>query len=417
MGNHILKCLECGKEYYKFRLSCDNGCNSLLRTQYKRKEFRPTEEKSIFKFLGWLPCESKVDTTIGPIVYKCEKFGKTLGLKNLYCSFNGYWPEKGAANMTATFKDYEALPTVINLIDSGKKAIVVSSAGNTARAFAYATTLLDFDTYIVIPEKMFSRMWLPSKKSVGRIHIIAIKDSCDYYRAIKLGNKISSDYDIAAEGGARNIARRDGMGTVMLEAARVIGKLPNHYFQAIGSGTGGIAAYEASLRLLGDKKFKDQEIPRLHLVQNAPFAPIYDAWNEKKQIKPDQNVKEQLEKISKMHANILANRHPPYYIKGGVSDILKKSNGVVYKVTNKEAISASIQFEEEEGIDIDPAAAVCAAALIKAKDNGSVRDEETILINITGGGMKKLKQDYECCLLEPEFVVENETHFDLNKRR
>jgi cysteate synthase len=152
--------------------------------------------------------------------------------------------------MTATFKDYEALPTVINLIDSGKKAVVVSSAGNTARAFAYASTLLDFDTYIVIPEKMFSSMWMPSKKSVGRIHIIVIKDSCDYYRAIKLGNKISSDYDIAEEGGAKNIARRDGMGTVMLEAARVIGKLPNHYFQAIGSGTGGIAAYEASLRLL-----------------------------------------------------------------------------------------------------------------------------------------------------------------------
>lgn len=414
MGKYNLKCLKCGKEYKKHRMSCDNGCDSLLRTQYETKNFSPGQEKNIFKFFDWLPCQNKVNTTIGPVVYKCENFGKKLGLKNLYCSFNGYWPKRGALNMTGTFKDYEALPTLINLIDNRKKAVVVSSAGNTARAFAYAAAQMDFDTYIVIPGKMFSQMWLPSKRSMGRIHIIVVKDSRDYYRAIKMANKIASDYHIPPEGGAKNIARRDGMGTVMLEAARVIGKLPDHYFQAVGSGTGAIAAYEASLRLLEDKKFRGQNVPRLNLVQNAPFTPIYEAWHKKKPIQPDQNIEIQLEKISKMHANILANRNPPYYIKGGVFDALEKSKGVVYKATNQEAIAASIQFEEKEGIDIDPAASVCAAALIKAAKKGLVHQEETILINITGGGLKKLKQDYDCCLLEPEIFIENESQLDLN---
>lgn len=415
MAKYILKCLECGMEYNKFRIKCDNGCDSLLRTEYKNKNFKATDSKNIFKFIDWLPCKNTIDTTVGPVVYKCEEFAQSLGLRSLYCAFNGYWPEKGVGNMTGTFKDYEALPTLINFVDNAKKKIVLSSAGNTGRAFAYATTLLDFDTYIIIPDKMLNRMWIPSKKSVGRIHIIAIKDSCDYYRAIRLGDKISKDYDIDTEGGARNIARRDGMGTVMLEAARVIGKLPDHYFQAVGSGTGGIAAYEASLRLLEDEKFKGQKLPRMNLAQNAPFTPIFKAWKENIQIRSDEDIEDQLERVNKMYADVLANRNPAYYMRGGVFEVLKKTNGMVYEVSNEEAVVASQKFETLEGIDIVPAAAICVAALMQAVKNDLISKKEIILINITGGGIKNIKRDYEIHRLEPEIIVEDEACFDLKK--
>ena len=415
MGKSIYRCLECGTEYRDFRLFCEHGCNSLLRAHYREKNFRPTEEKNIFKFIDWLPCESKIDTTIGPVVYKSERFAEKIGLKNLYCAFNGYWPEKGALNMTATFKDFEALPTLMNFIDNGKKKIVLSSVGNTARAFAYATTLLDVDTYIVIPDKMLHRMWLPAGKSTDRIHVIAIKDSCDYLRAIRLGDKISQDYHIDKEGGARNMARRDGMGTVMLEAARVIGEIPDHYFQAVGSGTGAIAVYEASLRLLADGRFNGGSAPCLNLVQNAPFAPIYEAWKEAAAIKPDEGIENQLERVSRMYADVLANRNPAYYIRGGVADVLKETQGRVYRVDNGEAAAVSEEFEQEEGIDLSPAAAVCAAALKEAVQSGAVQREQTVLLNITGGGIKRLLRDYECRTLEPEIIVEDDAHLNLEK--
>lgn len=414
MEKYVLRCLECGKEYEEFRIKCDKGCNSLLRAEYKKREFSPTQERNIFKFMDWLPCKTKVDSTIGPIVYKSERFGKRIGLRNLYCAFNGYWPEMGAKNMTGTFKDYEALPTLMNFVDNGKKKIILSSVGNTARAFAYATTLLDFDTYIVIPDKMLERMWVPSKRSIGRIHIVAVRQSCDYYKAIRLGDKISKDYDIDTEGGAKNIARRDGMGTVMLEAARVLGHLPDHYFQAVGSGTGGIAAYEASLRLLQDERFKGEKIPRLNLAQNAPFTPIYKAWKEKIDIRPDEDVEGQIENVKKMHADVLANRNPAYYIRGGVADVLKESNGIVYEVNNEEAIAASQEFENEEGIDLVPAASVCVAALKQAVKNRLVDNDEVILINITGGGIKNIKRDYEYQSLQPEVYID-ESNLDLIK--
>lgn len=81
----------------------------------------------------------------------------------------------------------------------------------------------------------------------GRITLIAVKG--DYLDAIQMAEKVQSRKGFTPEGGARNIARRDGMGTVMLDAAVTIGRTPDHYFQAAGSGTGGISAWEASLRL------------------------------------------------------------------------------------------------------------------------------------------------------------------------
>ncbi|NIR81344.1 MAG: cysteate synthase, partial [Gemmatimonadetes bacterium] len=89
----------------------------------------------------------------------------------------------------------------------------------------------------------------------------------------RLGEKISARFNVMTEGGVRNVARRDGMSTSVLEFARLTGEMPVHYVQAVGSGTGGIAAYEAGLRLRDDGRFGER-LPRLHLVQNAPFTPI-----------------------------------------------------------------------------------------------------------------------------------------------
>jgi cysteate synthase len=393
-----LFCVQCGKSHPALTSRCDAGCTSLLRTRYEEKSFRPTEDASFFKFLDWLPCENGTGTRVGPIVFRSETIGRWVGHDNLYFAFSGYWPEKGAWNPTGTFKDLEALPTLLGLRDRGKRRIILASAGNTARAFAHAARLLDFTVYIVVPEAMRFRLWLPSDElSRGTIRLAAVRGSSDYSQAIRISDELAKRYSLDSEGGAKNVARRDGMGTVMLEAARILGRLPDHYFQAVGSGTGGIAAYEASLRLLGDSRFAGQPLPRLHLSQNAPFLPIYQAWKGD----PWTPVP-----AANLFASVLANETPPFAIRGGVSDALKATGGVVYSVESDEAITASREFYRFEGVDLEPAAAVAVASLRQALASGRVRRDELTLVNLTGGGLELIRRDFDCRTMEPDLWID-----------
>ena len=59
----------------------------------------------------------------------------------------------------------------------------------------------------------------------------------------------------------------------------------------------------------------------------------------------------------------------------------------MFKVSNEEIVYWMLQFFNLEGVDIFPAAAAAVAGLRKAIDEGKVQADETIMLNITGGGM------------------------------
>ena len=66
------------------------------------------------------------------------------------------------------------------------------------------------------------------------------------------------------------------------------------------------------------------------------------------------------------------------------------TGGNMYAVSNGHARRAGLLFESLEGCDLDPAAAVCLAGLQQALEAGRIQKNELILLNITGGGEKKL---------------------------
>jgi cysteate synthase len=148
--------------------------------------------------------------------------------------------------------------------------MVVASAGNTARAFAHVSSITNLPLLLVVPENAIEKLWIPAG-STSSICFAAVQG--DYYDAISIASQITEREGFVPEGGAKNVARRDGMGTVMLNATLTMKHLPDHYFQAVGSGTGGIAAWEAAMRLKEDGRYGD-ELPQLHLAQNLPCAPL-----------------------------------------------------------------------------------------------------------------------------------------------
>lgn len=383
-----------------------NG-GTLLRAIYKERSFFPREDADgLFRYAGWLPLKGHLKGSAAPVTYKSEGLATLLGLKNLYITFSGYWPDKGANMTTCSFKETEAYSVCSRLNGYAGKTLVVASAGNTARAFAKVCSANNIPLVLCVPVDYIDALWFENELN-DCVKLICSGPGSDYFDAIALSNVIAKMDGYTAEGGAKNVARRDGMGTTVLSAVSAIGKIPDFYFQAVGSGTGAIAAWEANLRLIEDGRFGSNKM-KLIVSQNAPFLPIYDSWKAgSRQILPmnDELARKQAHEID---AKVLSNRKPPYSIKGGLFDALVDTNGDVHAVTNDELRKAAKIFQQYEGVDIYSASAVATSSLMKSVASGIVNSDDIVMLNITGGGENLFKSHHKPVYLKPRKV------FDIN---
>ena len=331
-------------------------------------------------------------------------------MPSLWIAFNGFWPERGARLETATFKELEAC-TVLGRLPGPGVILTVASSGNTGAAFAWACSRRQLSCLIIVPEKGLRRFRFRDSLHPC-VNLVAIDDG-DYPDAIELAAAVSRIPNFLPEGGVKNVGRRDGLATVLLSAFEEMGQLPSYYFQAVGSGTGAIAALEAAKRVRN--VMSDMALPRLLLCQNSPFTPIFDAWRMNVR-SPQGSTDDFRNAIKQVYADELTNWMPPYSTRGGVYDSLTESHGDVLVTSNAAAERAAEAFLELEGIDIEPAAGVAVACLRDAVAQGRVEREAVVLLNITGGGRRRLARDYSLIPAEPKlrlsrkFLTEDTVH-------
>jgi len=388
----------------------------LIRAIYEKKQIDVKDDDyGIYKFADWLPIQRMLKGSSAPVTYKSIGLANKLGLKNLYITFSGYWPEKGVVMNTCSFKETEAFSVSGRLNPEENKILVVASAGNTARSFARVCSDNNIPLLLSVPEDNLDALWF-DRPINDNVKLIAAKTGGDYFDAIHLSNIAIELDNFIAEGGAKNVARRDGMGTTVLSAATTIGQIPDYYFQAVGSGTGAIAAWEANLRLIEDGRFGNHKM-KLMVSQNIPFHPIYDAWKAGSRamlILDDELARKQVEEID---AKVLSNRKPPYPLAGGLYDAMRDAGGEVLLADNESGKNAAKMFLELEGNDIHPAAAIATASLIDAVKKGTVEKDAIIMLNITGGGEEKMKRDKELHYLKPSIVFDIEPNEEAVKEQ
>ncbi|MEG1936204.1 MAG: cysteate synthase [Rikenellaceae bacterium] len=381
--------------------------NTLVRTKYAKKQISVGDmEMGIYRFADWLPINHTLKGSAAPVTYKSKALAEHLGLKNLYITFSGYYPEIGAAMKTCSFKETEAYSVCGRLPKGEKRSLVVASAGNTARAFAKVCSQNNISLILCVPEDNKNALWFDEPIN-DCVKLYTTEKGSDYFDAINLSNIIAEDEAFLPEGGAKNVARRDGMATTMLSATNFIGEIPQYYFQAIGSGTGAIAAWEANIRLLEDGRFGNRKT-KMILSQNAPFLPMYNAWKAASRAMLHYDDDQARKDVEIIEAKVLSNRKPPYPIIGGVFDALCDCKGDIVAIQNESAAKAGRLFEKLEGIDIHPAAAVAVESLIKSVEKGDVEKDAIIMINITGGGEKRFMSEKKVSYLKPNYVFKKD---------
>ena len=366
--SYTLECVATGREFEDtgWMLS-DPQCKtpSLIRAKYARRqlEVKPAEY-GLYRFCDWMPVRRILKGSSAPVTYKSKGLAAHLGLENLWITFNGYYPAIGATMSTCSFKETEAYSVCGRAAEHEDRVLVVASAGNTARAFAKVCSDNNIKLLLSVPYDNIGALWFEHPLDPC-VKLISCAAGGDYFDAIHLSDLALKGPGFYAEGGAKNIARRDGMATTVLSAVTTIGRIPDYYFQAVGSGTGAIAAWEANMRLIGDGRFGTNTM-KLMVSQNAPFVPMYDAWQaDSRKMLPyeDDKARRDAEIID---AKVLSNRRPPYGITGGLYDALKATGGEFFVSTNAMARKARKLFHELEGVDIYSAAGVALASLINA---------------------------------------------------
>lgn len=380
---------------------------SLIRAVYEKTQLEPgPDDLGLYRFADWLPIRRMLRGSAAPVTYRSEGLAERLGLSSLFITFNGWWPEKNARMKSCSFKETEAFSVCARMDGTTDQVLVVASAGNTARAFARVCSENRIPLLLCMPFDTLDAMWFDEPVN-DCVKLIVTCSGSDYFDAIHLSGLACTINGYFPEGGAKNIARRDGMATTVLSAATTIGRIPEYYFQAVGSGTGAIAAWEANLRLIADGRFGNHKM-RLIVSQNCPFLPMYQAWKAGSRellVLDDQEARQQVIAID---AKVLSNRRPPYSVAGGLFDALQDSGGDIMNVTNDEARKASFLFRESEGVSIHPAAAVAVSSLIRSVHEKKVPHDACIMLNITGGGEEEFKGSHSLHYLKPAAV------FDIN---
>ncbi|MBQ3197859.1 MAG: cysteate synthase [Alistipes sp.] len=403
---YTLKCVATNREFEDTGWLLEDSQSdepSLVRAVYKNKQLElKGDEYGLYTFCDWLPVSRALKGSAAPVTFRSEGLGKHLGLNNLYITLNGYSPRHGAAMTTCSFKETEAFSVCGRAKADEKRVLVVASAGNTARAFARVCSENNIPLLLSVPADNLSAMWF--EKPLNKcVKLIACEKGGDYFDAIHLSDMALKSPRFYAEGGAKNVARRDGMATTVLSAVTTIGRIPDYYFQAVGSGTGAIAAWEANMRLIEDGRYGDNTM-KLMVSQNAPFVPMYDAWRADSRAMLPYDADKARRDVAIIDAKVLSNRKPPYGIKGGLYDALKATDGEILVATNMQGRKAAKLFKELEGVDIHPAAGIATATLIKAVQDGKIDKDAVVMLNITGAGEEAFKAEHDVVYKEPDLV-------------
>ena len=408
MSKYQLVCL-LSNDSFKDEYTLHYNDNALIRSVYDIPLSIKENEIGVWKYLDWLPVSKSTKHNAGTVTYKSEGLARKLGLSNLWITYHGYWPERGGLCPTGAFKDMEAVPTIQRLRDHGCNGVICASAGNTARAFSNFCDLDNFPLIVVVADIHAHRIWR-TNPSVNNCVKVVVVENGNYADAKIVAKEIASKLDgWQLEGGAHNIARRDGIGSLILDAWDEIGRIPDHYFQGVGGGPGPIGVYEMMQRLI-DFGLDEGPLAKIHLSQNPEHCPIHKAWQEGRSTLQDSDFPEGDVEV---YSDYLLSASPAYDPKGGVYDTLKSTNGETYVVERQDAIDAGKLFEETEGIDIMTPAEVALGSLIQAIEEQKVNKDDCIVLNISGGGVKRLQKEKGITVVEPWMKGPRESLADL----
>jgi len=398
-----LKCRECGKNYPKTAIHiCEDDFGPLecvydydVIAQSLNKEIFLTRPKNIWRYRELLPIDGEptVGLQVGftPLV-KAENLAKRLGVEELYIK------NDAVNHPTLSFKDRVVAVALSRAKEFGFTTVACASTGNLANSVAANAAAAGLRSFVFIPYDLERSKVLNSL--VYGTRLIGIRGTYDQVN--RLCSEIAGKYGW----GFVNVNLRpyysEGSKTMGYEIAEQLGwRIPRHTVVPMASGS-----------LLTKIHKAYSELQRIGLVADTPFsvhgaqasgcAPITHAWKTRSSI--IRFIRE-----PRTIAKSLAIGTPAdgYYAVGSI----RATGGSAEECTDEEIIHAMRLLAETEGIFTETAGGVTLACAKKLIESGTIPRHQSIVICITGNGLKTQETLTEY-LPSPEIIQPTLRDFD-----
>jgi len=374
-----LKCKECGEEYPKEPLHVCDICFGPLEAAYDydlikealSREVIEGRDRNIWRYKELLPLDK--EPTIGlkvgytPLV-RAENLGKALGVSEIYIK------NDAVCFPTLSFKDRVVSVALSKAKEFGFDTAACASTGNLANAVASLTSSGNLNSFIFIPYDLEQAKVVAT--TVYGSNLIGVKGTYDDVN--RLCSEIAGKFGWAFVNINMRPYYAEGSKSFAFEMMEQLGwRAPKHIVVPMASGSLLTKVWKAieEFQMIGLIEDNDTCIYGAQATGCSPITTaLKNNWEIFKPVKPNT--------IAKSLA--IGTPADGFYAMG----VMKNSGGAGEDVSDPEIVEGIKLLAETEGIFTETAGGVTIAVTKKLIEQGLIPKDESIVVSITGNGLK-----------------------------
>ncbi|MBI5878571.1 MAG: pyridoxal-phosphate dependent enzyme [Chloroflexi bacterium] len=398
-----LRCLACGHAFADADVNQCPQCGGTLDVVYDEAIWRSPRAFSgmgVWRFFDLLPvCDPVSRVSLGesttPLVASAH-LGRAWGVPELHFKVEGVMP-------TGSYKDRIAAVSMARARETGKIGWAATSSGNAGASLsAYGARAGLPGTLFVIEKAARSKIAQIMMYGPRLVAVRGLGISKDAERATFDGVRrlcAQNNWMMMVTASKFNPFGMEGVKTLAYEICEQLGRAPEVVYVPVGGG---------GLLNMVWKGFREWQrlgrigsLPRMVSVQGEGCAALADAFNAGREYRP---LVESRGTISGLQ---LAD--PP---DGALAlKAVRDSGGWAMAVPDAETARAQKALAAQEGLFVEPAAAITAAAVSLDRASGRLRGDETVMCVLTGVGFKvqdaiqRLTDGVEIPLIEADDIL------------
>lgn len=375
----FLRCRACTSEYAPAPRPVCPRCLGPLESRLDPVEVRERASResiargplSLWRYRDLLPVPSgaePVDLGAGYGRFRrADRLAAELGLRKLYLVDDTTSP-------SGSFKDRPTSVAATVAQALGLRALACVSTGNLAGAVAAHAAKAGLPAHVLVPACVETEK-LVQTATYGA-DVIRIEGTYDD------ANRVAADAAFELPWGFVNINLRpfyaEGSKTLAFEAAEGLGwEAPDHVVHPLGAGAS-LVAVAKGYRELVEVGLLDSADVRLSGAQPAGCAPIATAVADGGPVRPV--------RTPKTLCTSLAIGNPADG--ADAARVIRDSGGSAAAPSDDDIVDAIRLLARTEGVLAEPAGGATLAGLRSLVDRGDVRRDETVVLHVTGSGLK-----------------------------